>query len=322
MKINALTGLILLTMLSSCKDFFEKDISKKTPVFILPLDNSTVLTNPVQFKWEELDGAKKYRIQIVSPSFSAIQSYALDSIISGTNFQFALDSNQYEVKLTALNAGYTSLSTTPIHFNIGTIANSSFNTVSLLLPESLSYVGPAFDGKFKWGSISNLLSYTFELHQGSDFSGTTEHFQDQIISNQIILNLSSLPEGKYTWGVKAFLSNATETIFSKRSFYIDTTQPSIAALISPANASFASTGLITFSWSRTVDLNTLQAPVNSILEVSTVNTFSTLVSSVEVSNLTTNLNLIAGNYFWRVKSIDIAGNIGVVSPIYSLTILP
>ena len=92
----------------SCEKIIAEDITAETPVLILPAENDTVSQNPVHFKWQELEGASKYHLEVVSPSFAAISQFALDSVVTGTDFYFNLDSNEYELKLTALNGGYES----------------------------------------------------------------------------------------------------------------------------------------------------------------------------------------------------------------------
>ena len=65
----------LTLLLPACNDIIAKDISEETPVLILPGANDTISSNPVQFKWEEMEGATKYKLEVVHPSFSNIQTY-------------------------------------------------------------------------------------------------------------------------------------------------------------------------------------------------------------------------------------------------------
>ena len=161
----------LLLVFTSCKDVIEKNIEGDTPVIILPAAGDTIPFNPVHFKWEELDGATKYRVEIVSPSFSAIQSFVVDSVVTGTNFYFGLDSAQYEFRLTALNAGYESHTTAPVTFWVGTSSGGSGTTVLLNEPLNNAYVNEDFDGKFSWLALPGANTYTFELHRTATFAG-------------------------------------------------------------------------------------------------------------------------------------------------------
>ena len=80
----------------SCEKIIAEDITAETPVLVLPSVNDTVNQNPVHFKWEEIEGASKYHLEVVSPCFSAISQFPLDTIVTGTDFFFGLDSSQYE----------------------------------------------------------------------------------------------------------------------------------------------------------------------------------------------------------------------------------
>ena len=50
--------LSFMALFSSCKEIIAKNISSDVPVLIVPSVNDTVQFNPVQFKWEEVDGAQ------------------------------------------------------------------------------------------------------------------------------------------------------------------------------------------------------------------------------------------------------------------------
>ena len=315
---------ILTLITSSCKDFIEKNIENDTPVIILPLVDDTISANPVHFKWQELDGATKYRIEIVSPSFAAIQNFVVDSIITGTNFYIDLDSNEFQFRLTALNAGYSSLTTPPQTFWVGTSQGSTGTTVQLNSPANNLYVNETFSGNYSWFSLSNVSSYTFELHEGTTFAGATLHFSDQIATSSISsFDGTELNEGAYCWGVKAYLNDGTETNYAKRVFYVDTTDPGLAGLVSPINSTTLNAGLITFNWSFPSDNGIVQSPLIGTLEVSTNTSFTNLLTPESVTGTSASKNLSAGVYYWRVKVSDSAGNIGEYpSNYWTLNIVP
>jgi hypothetical protein len=315
--------IFLFSLLFSCKQIIEKDISGETPVVILPQINDTIEANPVHFKWKDMEGATKYHLEIVSPSFTNISTYNLDSIVTGTNFYLALDSNQYEFRITALNAGDPSKTTAPICFVVGTSVGVSPTGVVLDSPPQFEYYNAQFNGVFSWFTLPNTVSYTFELHEGTSFAGPTLHFIDQIGTNSITsFTGSQLGEGVYTWGVKSFLSNGDETLYSKRTFYIDTISPGDASLSTPVNNSFESAGNITFSWTLPADIGVIQSPVKSILQISTNTTFTSLLAPDILTGNSITKNMSAGTYYWRVKTEDESGNLGSVpSSYYTLTVL-
>jgi hypothetical protein len=322
--IGSLLMLILAFSFTSCKDFIEKNIEDETPVIILPGLNDTISANPVHFKWEELDGATKYRLEVVSPSFASIESFVVDSIVTGTNFYIDLDSNQFQFRLTALNAGYTSKTTAIQTFWVGTSQGSSGTTVELIDPLNGIYVNEAFTGEFSWYALPNVSSYTFELHESNSFAGLTIHYADQLgICNINSYDGTELTEGPYTWGVKAYINNGTETVYTKRTFYVDTVNPGLASLVSPANAVSLNPGLITFSWTNPTDQGIVQSPLFATLEVSTNNTFTNLLTPETVTGTSTSMDLVIGTYYWRIKLKDSAGNAGPTPTNYrTMNIVP
>lgn len=310
-----------LVFLGSCKDIIEKDISGDTPVVILPQVNDTVDANPVHFKWEEMSGATKYHLEIVSPSFADLEVYALDSIVTGTNFFFGLDSAEYQFRITALNAGYESKTSVPYTFWVGTSSGGSNNGVLLDVPSQNAYLNETFDGQFKWINLAGTNTYTFELHKTSAFSGQLLDIADQLGSVSIFsLSGTQLDEGEYCWGVKSFLSNGNETAFTKRVFYVDTTDPGVATLVAPVSNSTASLSVnpdVTFSWTFPTNSGTIQSPLKARLQFSTTTNFAAIVATRNYNSAQTsatedlnNLGLPAGMYYWRIIVLDEAGNVG------------
>lgn len=325
--INKFLVLFVALSLFGCKDFIEKDISGETPVLILPGNNSTINANPVHIKWEEMEGATKYRIEIVSPEFGSIQSFPLDSIVSGTNFFFGLDSAQYEMRITAMNAGFSSKPSAVKRFWVGTSQGGS-NSVTLNTPDNEVYKNEDFDGFFDWNPITStaVSSYTFELHKTSSFSGANVISPiDQLGITEITIpeaNGSNLPEGPYCWGVKAYFTNEGETNWSKRIFYIDKTAPGMAVLTAPTNNFSTNPGPVNFTWTLPVQ-GTDQSPIESKIEIATDTGFANLIDSFNYSpNTSLSRTMTPGTYYWRVIVKDEAGNVSIpgASAYYTLTI--
>jgi hypothetical protein len=187
-------GTILSLLNVGCEEVIAKKISSETPVLIVPSVNDTVQFNPVQFKWEKMDGATEYRLQVVTPGFSNISYFTLDTIVTGTEFYAALDSAQYELKLTALNAGYESQTLGPIPFWVGIQPSGGSGTsVVLSTPLSGEYKQDGYSGPFSWNALTMATSYEFSLRQGSSFAtGTPVHFQNGISTTNLSQELCIL----------------------------------------------------------------------------------------------------------------------------------
>ncbi|MFQ6130044.1 MAG: PGF-pre-PGF domain-containing protein, partial [Candidatus Hadarchaeaceae archaeon] len=99
------------------------------------------------------------------------------------------------------------------------------------------------------------------------------------------------------------------------SFDVDTQAPSAPTLISPADGTTTDDTIATFDWSDVSDPST---PVTYTLEIIGRLTKTGLTTSTYT--LTNGEALSDGNYSWRVRAIDGAGNLGDWSSTWSLTI--
>lgn len=97
-----------LLCLQSCKDVFEKDISKDVVKMMAPPPSGVLMGEKVDFVWEEMEGAEKYRLVVVKPSFATIRNYICDTIVKNTYFRMSLDTGAYEWSVQAQNFAYES----------------------------------------------------------------------------------------------------------------------------------------------------------------------------------------------------------------------
>jgi len=317
-----LSIIVFSTLLVGCDKFIAEDLTGKTPVVILPSDNDTSQTSLVHFKWNELLGAEKYHLMVVSPSFSAISSYDLDTFVTGTDFYYSLDSNEYEMKFTANNAGYISDTVGPIKFWVGVQSSSSAGAVTLTSPSDNIYLNStSLNNEFGWNSLANVSSYEFSLRSGSNFSTATILETQNNISTLTYTSSITLTEAEYFWGVKAYFSTGTSTSFSTGHFYIDDTSPNIATLSLPADFTIVSPGAIDFLWNNGTDPGTIQSPVVSFIEIASDIAFTTIFDSITTSLSTETFTLSIGTYYWRVTNNDSAGNSAASSSVYKVTAL-
>lgn len=313
-----LVGLSIFAV--SCEKIVAEDITEETPILILPAVNDTVNQNPVHFKWEELEGASKYHLEVVSPSFASISSFPLDTIVTGTNFFYDLDSNEYELRLTALNGGYESLTLGPVKFWVGVQpSGGTGSSVVLNSPSDGVYVNDQFSNTYQWIATQGATSYEFSLRQGSNFGTGLILDAQNNISTTSFQSSYTLSEGEYSWGVKAYFGT-TESPFTVYTLYVDETDPNEAVLISPSNTASIQQGTINFLWGNGIDPGTVNSPVTSILEVTTDASFTVIDHTVSIVGSTSDVNLTAGNYYWRVRNVDEAGNTAIVSLTNELTV--
>ncbi len=305
----------------SCEEIISFNISNQTPEIITPSHNDTLQENPILIKWKKMEGATKYQLEIVSPSFNNIQKYILDTIVFKNTFSVNLDSNQFEFRLKAINSGYTSITSEPKRFWVG--KNSGLmEKVELLTPLDSLYVNSSFIPIFNWKSYPGAISYEFSLRRGNAFSnGQIIYHSNNIATNLLFLNSSSinLNDGTYTWGIKAY-GTSNETTYSTRKFFVDNVEPSVPILIAPSDNENLFINEVGLTWNLGQDNGIIQSERFSKLEIATDLNFTNLIFSEILSNSNFEITLQNGIYFWRVKSIDEANNSSNFSSVFKFTV--
>lgn len=329
LKLRSLKMVLAVTVLGlglqSCKEIIATNISETVPVMILPQVNDTVNNNPVHFKWEEIEGATKYHLQIVSTSFSNIQNYAVDSMVTSESIFISLDSNEYELMLTAINEGYTSHTLGPVKFWVGVQPSETSGFVTLISPADGAYFNedyaedPDFQSEFDWSPLTGADSYEFSLRRGPSYASgevvetlpgieTTTHDVNEI-----------LIQGEYYWGVRANLTSGEETAIALRKFYIDTVNPGTPTLVSPSSS--VQTGSVVFTWTNPTDTGSPKSPVHSTVEVAEDINFTLNLESADFTGTTGTMTLEGiGQRYWRVINWDEAGNFSSYSTVGEFTL--
>jgi hypothetical protein len=135
------------------------------------------------------------------------------------------------------------------------------------------------------------------------------------------VSFEELGEGNYSWGVRAE-NSFSSSLYEFRNLIIDQTAPQRPNLSSP-NQSAETAITVTFSWTRP-DIN--GSAISDSLFVSTDSTF---VDNHEFEAFTTGttysytFDVNQGStqkYYWRVLSIDAAGNKSIYSTIRRFTV--
>lgn len=310
MKRISKIGLIIFfaILMAGCEDVLETNISSQQVVLLSPPDSLVSTLTYQNFWWQELAGADNYNLQIVSPSFTYIKQLITDTTLYSTKFSYSLLPGIYEWRVKAVNFGYE----TPYTINrliIDSTPDISHQIIRLIVPPDRDTTNQAVF-LFDWEGIYNADNYNFQLF-----------YQDtQVISQVLVADSAthSLVEGdgSYTWKVRG--QNATSnTPYSSRSIYLDTEAPGTPQLITPvANASLPDT-IITFSWNRPSQSG---SSVRDSLIIARDSLFNQPMISVFVPNTTYQVSLGKGTFFWRVRSIDKAGNRSEFTPARKLII--
>ncbi|MGQ0827046.1 MAG: hypothetical protein ACT4ON_01500 [Bacteroidota bacterium] len=300
MKSKFLTPLVVLTLIYSCKDFVETDLSKKSVVVLTPTDNYISSTFTVAFKWEIMEGADRYQMQIVKPDFGAIQQFMLDTTVITNRFSYTLEPGTYQWRLKALN-GSSSTAFSTYNFSVDSTLDLSGQPVILLSPDD-NYYSNTLSNTFTWQAMFNADSYVFQIPglviQSPVTPTTTYTFAS---------------EGIYQWRVSA-QNDFSNSNYTTRTITIDITAPATAPTPVAPQFDTITANPVPVKW------NTVTASDSVQLLISTDSLFA-LVPEVDttIANsgnpVTYNLYspAIGTDYYWKVRAIDKARNKGPYS---------
>ena len=118
------------------------------------------------------------------------------------------------------------------------------------------------------------------------------------------------------------LGRMSVILFSFRKFNIDTTIPNQPKNISPAdNNPQTVNSSVTYTWSIAADIGASKSPISYIIEFASDADFNSIIET-QNSNSKTLLRTApeTGIYYWRVRAVDGAGNIGTNSAGFKFTV--
>lgn len=95
--------LIALFALGCSYIIFEEDLSKEIVYIIMPTHGTETEVLDQVFWWETIEGAIKYRLQIVEGRFSEPLYFVADTNIAGDKFEIKLLPGTYEWRIQAWN---------------------------------------------------------------------------------------------------------------------------------------------------------------------------------------------------------------------------
>ncbi|KIA97319.1 hypothetical protein OA93_15460 [Flavobacterium sp. KMS] len=310
--INKIIVFVLIILNFSCDDILEKDISDDTIQIISPTNNTKIESNIVNFAWNNTKGVDKYRIQI----FEANQVLVLDSLTTKTNITLPLKAGNYFWRVRGENYAYQSIYSFPSNFSTIIPDDLTNQQVILSSPENDKFVN-FINISLNWIALDNATNYSVKV---VNTTTSQEIFKkDSIRDTSVTLNLSSLADGNYEWRVKAKNIDTETKQYSARKFNIDTTSPNQPSNVSPSDNTINTN--INFIWSIASDVGIIKSPITYVVEFSNNPDFTAIIQTKNSLSTTIQQSFsIAGVYYWRVKALDEAGNIGTNSTVLKFTI--
>ncbi len=304
-------GLILF---AGCrKDFIESDLKDKLVSILAPADDDTVSTTTPLFWWNEIEGTRSYHIQLVYPDFDSPQALLYDTLVEGDRFYPNLDPGYtYHWRIRPENSSSHGDWVTR-KLTIDSTVSMNAQSVVITSPSSNGYATSNSTVSFSWNTISGATFYRIDITNTANNANVT--------STTTTLNTFSytFPQGNYSFSVRA--ENSTSfTPWSSRTFSIDQTAPTPPQLISPAHTTFYATPppIVNFDWTSATDALT------DSLYISTDSTFITGIQTAVLLNSSQSAYAWTGAqaatvYYWRVLSIDAAGNRSNYSSTFKFT---
>ncbi len=117
--LNSTLFLIIVFALIGCEELLEvQDISDERMILLAPSDSSEVTQSNVNFTWNEILEATRYRVQVAQPSFLEASQIVLDTMVAvdstyiGPSLEKNLLDSPYEWRVKALNSDFETEYTT------------------------------------------------------------------------------------------------------------------------------------------------------------------------------------------------------------------
>lgn len=95
----------------ACSEFMEYPLEKKSVNLIAPMDSVSTQDEVVSFFWERHEDADKYRLQVATPNFEAIQKIVIDTVTTEDHLNLTVKAGSYTWRVRPENYGSVGLFT-------------------------------------------------------------------------------------------------------------------------------------------------------------------------------------------------------------------
>ena len=297
---------LCIFILSGCLDILAPDLQEEEVIVLGPKEDFISNQQSVTFWWEEIELEDiSYELEVVKPNFSDAEELVFKEIIDDTKVTKTLLPGIYQWRINAI-LNNDEISSEIFNLEISTDSTSDLsNQVITLVDPAADLITNKTTLDFLWQDLVNVENYYIQVAT-PDFSNSTFLVADSRTENDFLV-LDNLMEGKYRWRVRGENENSL-TPFSTQDFEIDLTAPAIPTLLLPIyNDTITLPATLTWDAPEDADSDSLFIFQDSLLQ-----------SPVLLTNSTTqsyNLQSLPPDklYFWQVKSIDEAGNVGMPS---------
>lgn len=287
-----------------CDEVFEDDLSEETVVVIAPTNGLSTSILSHTFWWEPVEDARGYNLTIVSPSFDNIERLIVDTNITGTKFNYTLFPDSFEWSIRAYNG-----STTTDYFIYSLVieqTNDLTEQMVVLRSPSNNTATNEDTLVFQWYALPGAEYYMLEI-KTPDWDGSPVIVPEVIYGTTF--SVTGIDDGDFHWGVRAYNSTSS-SIATPWVVSLDTQNPENPSLVFPGynetvNDTTLTDSKIVFQWSRVADSGTT---ITDSIYISPDSLFTTSVKYATTATSIDHVMTTAGDYWWKVISIDRAGN--------------
>lgn len=298
-------GLFFLAVFfTACGEILEEDISSDKVTLLAPGDNLQTGTYAQNFAWQEVVGARTYRLQIGEPSFDSLQTLVLDTVLKVAKYTYSLAPGKYQWRIVAENAGYQTAQSVR---SFEVVPSSLAQQEVLLNSPGNDLLSNQSQLSFSWSSVFGAKNYTLQVDTNG-FSDTTKLvLNQQLTSTDYTLGITK--DQSYQWRVMAQNDTARSAWSQVRRFTIDTKAPAQVTLNSPAKSATVSLP-VSLTWQNLGDASQYELYVYASDSTTIISTFPKLQTTTSYAF---NNGGIGDRFVWRVKAKDRAGNTGIFS---------
>lgn len=248
-------------------------------------------------------------------SYSDTISHNISS--SDTSYQWLvpnLNLNVCRVVIQMLDTNYLIICQDSSDSNF-TIDSDSPSVPILVYPDS-NYISNISIVTFVWqhstDNLSGVRSYTLQYCTNSSFVAPVTI--DSITDTTRVVN--EMTDSIFYWRVRSIdRANNTSGWSQVRRFRINAQPPVTPLQILPINGLITNSSNITFIWRRSLSLDVQFYTLQYARNVSFI-----APDSIRRTDTTFNINLTDSTYYWRVRAIDSAGNVGSWSSVWNFEI--
>ncbi len=303
---------------SSVRNFTVDTLAPAIPVLSAPTNNLTVKGTPT-YSWKAALGATYYKFQHAKDTGFTSDVYTSADLKVLTHKPPLQQPGEYywRVKAKDLAGNESDWSG---YFKV---------TVEPTIPKAPVLTAPATGlytndktPDFAWNGVDYGDHYQIQISKTSTFTAPVLIDQTLTPGVRVFTPGTDLTDAKYYWRVRAYNSNPVDSAHpgpwsSVRNFTVDTLAPAIPVLSAPTN-NLTVKGTPTYSWKAA-----LGATYYKFQHAKDTGFTSDVYTSADLKVLTHKPPLQQpGEYYWRVKAKDLAGNESDWSGYFKVTVEP